>query len=152
MGYISYIRKKVGHDPIFMPAVGCVIIKNGKILLQKRADNSMWAIHGGALDLGETYIDALNRELQEEINVTPINPIAINTYSGEEMHFFYPNQDEVYVVSIVYLAEDYEGELKPDLDEVSELNWFDINNIPENINKPDIPSINDAIEYYRKNH
>ena len=152
MNYISEIRKKVGHDPVFMPAVGCVIIKNGKILLQKRTDNGAWAEHGGALDLGETYLDALNRELKEEINVTPINPIQVNTYSGEEMHFFYPNQDEVYVVSVVYLVENYEGELKADLEEVSELQWFDIDNMPSNIHKPDVHSIKDAIELYKKNH
>ena len=152
MGYISDIRKKVGHDPVFMPAVGCIIIKDGKILLQKRTDNGTWAVHGGALDLGETYIEALNRELKEEINITPINPIAINTYSGEDMHFFYPNKDEVYVVAVMYLAEDYEGELKPDMVEVSELKWFDIDEIPENINKTDIHSIYDAIELYKKNH
>ncbi len=151
MGYISEIRKKVGHDPVFMPAVGCIIIKDGKMLLQKRTDNGTWAVHGGALDLGETYLDALNRELKEEINIKPINPVVINTYSGENMHFFYPNKDEVYVVSVAYLVQDFEGELKADLDEVLELKWFDINDLPKNINKPDTNSIHDAVELYKKN-
>lgn len=34
MNYITYIRSKVGQDPIFMPGAGAIIIKNNKILLQ----------------------------------------------------------------------------------------------------------------------
>ena len=30
MGYISNLRKKIGHDPIFMPAAACILIKDNK--------------------------------------------------------------------------------------------------------------------------
>ncbi len=39
-----------------MSGVGLIICKDNKILLQKRADNEEWGIHGGAMELGETYI------------------------------------------------------------------------------------------------
>ena len=87
MGYISNIRKKVGNDAIFMPAAGCCIIKDGKILLQKRSDNNKWAIHGGCLELGENFLEALKREVKEELNVKLINPEFIQIYSGEDMHY-----------------------------------------------------------------
>ena len=54
--YIKDIRKKIGHQPIIMSGVGLIICKDNKILLQKRADNEEWGIHGGAMELGETYI------------------------------------------------------------------------------------------------
>ncbi len=53
--YIKDIREKIGHDMIFMPAAGAILYKDGKILLQQRQDNGKWAIHGGAMELGETF-------------------------------------------------------------------------------------------------
>ena len=150
MGYISDIRKKVGNDAIFMPAAGCCIIKDGKILLQKRSDNNKWAIHGGCLELGENFLEALKREVKEELNVKLINPEFIQIYSGEDMHYIYPNNDEVYTIMAVYLVKEFEGNLKSN-EEVSKLEWFDIDNLPEDIHTSDVNPINDAISYYRKN-
>lgn len=152
MGYISNIRKKVGHDAIFMPSASCGIINDDKILLQKRTDNGKWDIHGGSLELGETFLEALERELKEELNIMPINPEIVNIYSGNDLHFIYPNNDEVYCISIIYLVKEYEGELKPDYDEVSEIRWFDLDKLPENIQEPAIKLINDIIIYYKKNN
>ena len=148
--YILNLRKKIGHDPIFMPAAGCGIIKNNKILLQKRSDNGMWALHGGALELGETFLEALKREVKEELNIKVLNPVLINIYSGENCHFKYPNDDEVYVTSCIYLVQDFEGEIEVDNNEVLEVKWFSIDDIPENIYKPDIEPIKDLIAYYKK--
>ena len=150
MGYISEIRRKVGHDSIFMPVAACGIIQNNKILLQKRTDNGKWAVHGGSLELGETFLKALERELKEELNIKPINPEMVNIYSGEDLHFIYPNRDEVFLISTIYLVKEYEGELKLDYGEVSEIRWFDLDKLPNNINDPDIQPIKDIIAYYRK--
>ena len=146
MGYISNIRKKVGNEAIFMPASGCVILKDNKILLQKRTDNGMWAIHGGSLELGESFEEALERELKEELNIKPINPEKVTVYSGRDFHFIYPNNDEVFLLLALYIVREYEGDLKPDLKEVSEIQWFDIDKLPDNIHEPDIKPINDIKE------
>ena len=149
MGYINNLRSKIGHDPIFMPAASCCIIKDNKILLQKRTDNGDWAVHGGGLELGETFDEGLRRELKEELNIEPKSFQFFKLYSGEDLHFFYPNQDEVYVVVAIYIVEDYIGEIKVDLNEVSEVKWFDFDNLPNNLNKPDIRPIKEVIEYVR---
>ncbi|MBR2289924.1 MAG: NUDIX domain-containing protein [Clostridia bacterium] len=149
MPYTLDLRKKVGHDPIFMPCAGCAIIKDNQILLQKRNDNGKWALHGGSLELGETFLEAVQREVKEEINVEIVNPKLVNMYSGEDMHFFYPNNDEVYGVAAIYLVQEYKGELKFDPEEVLEIKWFDINDLPENLHTVDIKPIKDAIEMYK---
>ena len=145
MGYIENIRKKIGHDALLLPASGCVIIQNKKILLQRRSDNKKWGLHGGYMELGETFIDTLNRELKEEINIIPINPKLVNIYSGEELHVFYPNNDEVYSVVALYLVTEFNGTLKPNNEEVDELKWFDIHMLPDDINECDIKMINEVI-------
>ena len=150
MGYISNIRKKVGHEAVFMPAAACGIVKNDKILLQKRADTGKWAIHGGSLELGEKFIEALEREVEEELGIKPINPEMVGVYSGKDLHFIYPNGDEVFIVSTIYSVKEYEGELKIDHGEVSEVKWFDFDNLPDNIHEPDIEPIKDIISYNKK--
>ncbi len=145
--YIKDIRKKVGHDVVFMPAVGAIIYQNGKILLQKREDDGKWACHGGCMELGETYLQTLERELKEEINIKPIEPKLLGIYSGEKTYHEYPNQDKVYVVWIAFLVQKYEGILKIDEDEVLELKWFELNNLPENISDLDFQAIKDLTKF-----
>ena len=150
MGYISKIREKVGHDPVFMPCVGCVIVKDNQILLQKRTDNGKWATHGGSMELGETFLDCLNRELKEELNIKVINPKVINIYTGEDMHYTYPNGDEVYMICTVYLVEEFTGNMKVDNKEVSEVKWFDIDKLPRSIHDPDqkvLEDVNRILKY-----
>jgi ADP-ribose pyrophosphatase len=53
--------------------VGAVVIRDGKILLVQRGvapSKGLWAIPGGALDLGETLQQAAQREILEETGVT----------------------------------------------------------------------------------
>ena len=150
MGYISDIRKKVGHDPVFMPASGCAIIRDNKILLQKRADNGKWAMHGGALDLGESFEDALIREVKEELNIEIKNPKLFKVYSGKDIHFIYPNQDEVYGISAFFIVTEYDGDIKIDTSEVSEVKWFELNNLPVELHGPDVRALKEIVESFKK--
>lgn len=52
--------------------VGAVVIRDGKILLVKRGvapSKGLWAIPGGALELGETLQQGAEREILEETGV-----------------------------------------------------------------------------------
>ena len=53
------------------PAVGAeaVVLRDGTILLIKREDNGLWAIPGGATEVGETWAQSAERELSEETGV-----------------------------------------------------------------------------------
>ena len=90
-------------QPYLRPVVTLIIYKDGKILLQKREDNGCWAIHGGGIELGEKYIEALNREIEEELNIKPINPELMGIYSGKELFNIYPkSKDQVYIWNKLY--------------------------------------------------
>ena len=135
--YIKDIRQKIGHAPIFCPGSGAIIYQNEKVLLQKRADNGKWSIHGGAVELGETYLQGLERELKEEINVKPINPQLMGIYTGKNFYFEYPNGDKIYDSLCVFLVEKYEGNLQMDNDDVADLQWFNLENLPEQLDNED---------------
>lgn len=135
-----YIRSLVGHIPMHRSVAVLVIYKDNKVLLQKRSDNGTWALHGGGMELGELYIDTLKREIKEELNIEPINPKLMGIFSGKKMyHKYEKSQDEVYVLSHAFICEEYNGEIEFKDGEVNKLQWFDIDNLPDNIfhlNKP----------------
>lgn len=141
--YVKTVREKVGHMPMFSPVVTLILYKDGKVLLQKRQDNGTWAIHGGGIDPGETYIEALNREIKEELNIVPVNPVLFGIYSGKKLYNIYPNKDEVYVLNHVFFCEEYDGNLSFNDGEVLETKWFRIDELPDNILGVDIPMLND---------
>ncbi|MDR3344606.1 MAG: NUDIX domain-containing protein, partial [Oscillospiraceae bacterium] len=132
-GYVRTIRKKIGHDRLLLVGSGVFICKDGRFLLQRRRDNHLWADHGGCVEIGETPQEAASRELLEETGLTAGKLELLGIYSGEEMFHTYPNGDRVYIVAAYWLCEDFEGEPLDETDETSELQWFALDKIPEDV-------------------
>lgn len=92
------------------------------------------------------------KEVKEELNIEIVNPQLINVYSGKDLHFVYPNNDEVYLIVAIYLVKEFNGDLSLDDGEVLETKWFDIDNLAkESLHDPDIIPINDMIKKYKEN-
>ena len=66
MGYIMHLREKIGHEELLTAGTGVFPVRDGKVLLQRRADNGLWTMHGGAIEIGEVPEDAAKREFFEE--------------------------------------------------------------------------------------
>jgi 8-oxo-dGTP pyrophosphatase MutT (NUDIX family) len=47
MGYIMDLRKIVGKRPLIMAGACVILISEGRLLLQLRADNGMWGLPRG---------------------------------------------------------------------------------------------------------
>jgi len=56
-------------DTIFMCRVAGVAVHDGRVLLHRSEHDDFWAIPGGRLEVGETLVDALRREMREELDV-----------------------------------------------------------------------------------
>ncbi|MGT2667358.1 NUDIX hydrolase [Streptococcus rifensis] len=102
--YISYIRSKVGHDKILLNFAGGVLAdKEGKILLQRRRDKGSWGLPGGAMELGESSVDACEREFYEETGIRVKAKRLLNVYTKDVSS--YPNGDVAQTVVILYEVE-----------------------------------------------
>ncbi|MBI2449739.1 NUDIX hydrolase [Candidatus Pacearchaeota archaeon] len=70
--------------PTVKATVAGILLKNGKILLTERAldlkEGGKWCIPGGHIDIGETALQSVKRELKEETGLKMKNPKFFNYY------------------------------------------------------------------------
>ncbi|MBC1807219.1 NUDIX domain-containing protein [Listeria sp. FSL L7-0993] len=134
MNYINWIREKVGHEKIMLNFVsGCLRDKQGKLLLQKRADKNLWGFPGGAIELGESFEEALIREYLEETGLCVKVTSLIGIYSKYEDS--YPNGDKAQPISFFFELEYVSGELSARDEETMELRYFKEEEIPPLVNE-----------------
>lgn len=70
--YVLKILNEAQKDAVQKLSVGAAILHNGKLLMLKRCEGdffpNIYELPGGALELNESLLDALERELLEETN------------------------------------------------------------------------------------
>ena len=124
-GYIMDLRKIVGHRPLLQVGASVIVEdRQGRILLQLRSDNHCWGYAGGSVELDEEVEAAAKRELLEETGLIAHNMELFGVFSGKDMHYVYPNGDEVSCIDIVYLCKEYSGQLVCQIGEVDDLQFF----------------------------
>lgn len=149
--YIMDLRKIVAHRPLLQVGASVIVEdEKGRILLQKRSDNHCWGYAGGSVELDENVEDAAKRELFEETGLTAERLELFGIFSGKDMHYIYPNGDEVSNIDIVYICRDYTGTLRRQENEVEELKFFALNEIPQKISPPVQKPLNQWIELQKK--
>lgn len=123
--------------------VGVMVLRNNKLLLGKRhedpdkADSELhgeasWTMPGGKVDFGEKLEEAAQRELFEEtgikIDIDRLKFFSVTNEIVEDAHF----------VTIGFLCKDF-PEQEPKVmepDEITEWEWFDLDNLPEPMFRP----------------
>lgn len=136
MSYITKLRTAIGHDRILSVACGAIIEnEHEEVLLQLRSDTHKYGTPGGNMELGETIMETLIREVKEEINleIKPQDASIFAIYSGEKSLLIYPNHDEVQYVHFIFYIK-IKGDLDFKMDEESlELKFFKREDIPQNL-------------------
>ena len=141
--YIRSIRALVGHAKIFTPSTACIITNSsGAILLQHRSSQNNWGCPGGLMDLGETVIECLEREIKEETNLEIYDVQLFGIYSGPEFEGKYPNGDEIASVLMVFTART-ETENFEINEESNALEFFHPTKMPAHINSHHEPYLKD---------
>ena len=123
--YVRDLRARIGHQQLIMPACAAIVRDDQRrILMQRRSDNGLWTLPGGAIDPYESPVDAVLREIWEETGVVA-KPIRVaGVFSGPESHFSYPHGDQVAVYSFVFECQAHTGEPTTDDNESLEVGYF----------------------------
>ena len=116
-----------------------------KIILVQ-APNGAWFLPGGEIEEGENHLEALKRELIEELGFTA----EIGTYYGQADEYFYSSHRDTYYYNPAYLYEatSYQETQTP-LEDFNNLAWFPIEEAIENLKRG---SHKWAIESWKKQH
>ena len=108
-------RREYPQKPIV--GVGAIVIREGKVLLVKRAaapSRGLWAIPGGSLELGETLQSGAEREILEETGIrikagAPVYAFDFLEYDKKnelQYHFVIVDMEAEYVAGEVQAADD----------------------------------------------
>jgi ADP-ribose pyrophosphatase YjhB (NUDIX family) len=146
MDYLLELRKHVGHAPLLMVGAATLIVdEQNRLLLMKRSDSSCWGPPGGAVELGEVVETAARREVREETGLELGEMSLFGVFSGPELFYVYPNGDEVYNVTIVYLTRERRGEVRLN-GEHTGWHWFAAADIPQDLSPPIKPVIDQFVK------
>jgi 8-oxo-dGTP pyrophosphatase MutT (NUDIX family) len=144
--YLKRLREIVGKNILLVPSAS-VFIRNaqGGILLQQRADNLEWVLPGGAMDPGESITQAAVRELHEETGLNIEVTRLVGVYSDPANIFSYDNGDQVHAIVLLFEGKIISGILKPDGEETTHLDYFPIDQLPDNLSDQQKIRISDAV-------
>ncbi len=150
-GYISELRELVGSRRLFAPGVRAIVLNEvGEILFQRRTDSGRWGLPGGAVELGESALEALERELAEETSLTVLEAEPMALYSGKQQAFSYPNGDKIQCYALAFIVRRWSGTPRPDGDEGSELRFFPLNGLPPDLHEIHRLTLRDYSRYKGK--
>jgi 8-oxo-dGTP pyrophosphatase MutT (NUDIX family) len=122
--YVRRLRAKVGHELLFWPSAACLLRDDlGRVLLV-RTVHGPWTLPAGAVDPGETPVQAALRETREEAGVDVEVVRLAGVFGGyPDFRITYPNGDEAAWVTSLFEARVVAGEPAPDGDETLEVRW-----------------------------
>lgn len=105
---------------------GAIVVEDGKVLLVKH-NAGHWDFPKGHVEEGETEFETAIREVKEETNID-IKIEKENRYISE-----YSPKENVMKTVIYFIGEKVGGEDKPQIEEVSDVEWLDVNKAIERI-------------------
>ena len=117
---------------VFPVAVFYVLIEDNKILLQKRTGTNYmsgyYSTPSGKVEHGESCLNALVREVKEEINIDINKEDLILKYT---LNYCFNNKDYIF---LFYTTEKYRGVPKiMEPHKCTELEFYDLDNLPTNL-------------------
>lgn len=104
----------------------------GKFLLQKRSKNcrdeqGRWDVGGGSMEFGETWEEAVRREVKEELGVDPQKVEFIHAFNALRDNHGTPT----HWVALVHAVQVDPDEVKIiETDKIDEIGWFTMDSLP----------------------
>ncbi len=107
--------------------------EDGAILFARRGDDGNWCLPGGGAEEGGSFARTAVDELREETGliVRESDLIPAACFSEERHTLRYPNGDVTHYFSMCFLARKWEGEPRPDGEEITDLRFADPTDLPQ---------------------
>ena len=125
------LRRGIDHIGVGV----CAIVHDGKgsILLMKRGprardEQGRWDICGGAIEFGESFDEAIERELAEELCTKPHKVEFLKVYDAHRQH----GDSPTHWVQILHAVQVDPATVQiGEPHKIDEIGWFNKDNLPE---------------------
>lgn len=118
---------------------GIIYNEQNQVLLCHRQDYDLWNLPGGGMEINESPVECLKRELKEELGVEIRTSKLMGVYTK-------PEQTEI-VFSFVCQLGAVEINLN---DEADKYAYFGIDQLPSNFSPKQVARIKDALENFNE--
>ena len=130
--FIVALRRRIGHDPLWLMAASGVVLRTidgvGHVLLVRRADDGEWTVTAGVVDPGEEPSAAAEREVLEEAGVVcRAERLAWVYVEPPKVH---ENGDQAQYLQLVLSASWLSGEPRPADSESTDARWCPVAELP----------------------
>ena len=130
--YHGQLRQLVGNRRLILPSARAIIVdEHQRVLFVQRSDTGAWVMPAGSLELGESIMDCLKREVYEETGLVVIAATPIAIYSEPRFAFTNAYGGEHQMLSIVFRVDHWGGTLTPTTNETSDARFFALDELPE---------------------
>lgn len=110
-------------NSLVVAASAAVVDDGGRLLLQRRVDNGLWAMPGGAMEMTESLPQAAVREVREETGYEVEVTGLVGTYTDARHVIAYSDGEVRRQFNVCFRARVVGGELAVS-DESHEVRWF----------------------------
>jgi 8-oxo-dGTP pyrophosphatase MutT (NUDIX family) len=128
-----------------MPGAMVVLEQSdGRILLTRRADDGTWSLPAGAAEPGGSFVSTAAAEVEEEVGVRiaaeALIPFA--SLSDAATHTIrYANGDVTHCFALCFLATRWDGDPRPDGEEVIATRFAEASRLPELMHAPSVNAL-----------
>lgn len=129
--YLGQLRKDVGKRKLIAISARAIVRdQHGKVLFVRRSDNGDWVMPAGSIELGESILECVKREVKEETGLNVISAIPMAIYSDPRFSFITSYGDPYQMFTVVFLVDQWSGILISETDETIDAKFFDQENLP----------------------
>lgn len=106
---------------------GCIVMNDNEEVLLVLHNAGHWGLPKGHMEEGETEVQTAIREVKEETNID----VTVNEKFRYTME--YSPKDDVWKEVVYFLAHNVNNQGEAQLEEVSQVKWFELNKAIEKI-------------------
>ena len=108
-------------------AADAAVFRDGRVLLIRREDNGLWAMPGGATEVGETWAQSAERELHEEAGVRGTATRLLGVFDAS----LWGSRLKFHLYTSVWLIELRDGEIPVAGPETTGVGYFAEDDLPD---------------------